>query len=116
MSTRLVLRLTSVDINNWGEDMFTQASFPRGSQVHPDGVCERPDSARRTSRQSVSRRALCDGELLNVDVAPLIARKWRRTLPTFFPILNMPDPRVLGAATQRMRMLDLLDEQGSLTL
>ena len=55
-------------------------------------------------------------ELLNADVAPLISICKRVQVdPLRFPILNMPDRRVLGAATQRMRMLDLLDDQGNLT-
>ena len=29
-------------------------------------------------------------------------------------LVNMPDKKVLAAATQRMRMLDLLDDQGNL--
>ena len=49
-------------------------------------------------------------------VAPLISICKRIGVdPVNFPILNMPDKRVLGAATQRMRMLDLLDDQGKLT-
>ena len=48
-------------------------------------------------------------ELLNADVAPLISiRKRINVDPLKFPILNMPDKRVLGAAIQRMRMLELL--------
>ena len=56
-------------------------------------------------------------EMLNADVGPLISVCKRIEVdPLDFPILNMPDSRVLRAATQRMRMLDLLDDQGNLTL
>ena len=56
-------------------------------------------------------------ELLNADVAPLISICKRINVdPLQFPVLNMPDKRVLGAATQRMRMLELLDDKGDLTL
>ena len=56
-------------------------------------------------------------ELLNADVAPLISICKRINVdPLKFPILNMPDKRVLGAATQRMRMLELLDDKSELTL
>ena len=55
-------------------------------------------------------------ELLNADVAPLISICKRINIdPLNFPILNMPDEKVLGAATQRMRMLELLDDKGDLT-
>ena len=54
-------------------------------------------------------------ELLNADVAPLISICKRINVdPLRFPILNMPDKRVL--ATQRMRMLELLDDKSELTL
>ena len=50
---------------------------------------------------------------LNADVAPLISICKKVDVdPVNFPILNMPDTRVL----KRMRMLDLLDDQGRLTL
>ena len=56
-------------------------------------------------------------ELLNADVAPLISICKRINVnPLKFPILNMPDQRVLAAATQRMRMLELLNDKGELTL
>ena len=56
-------------------------------------------------------------ELLNADVAPLISIGKRINVnPLKFPILNMPDDRVLSAATQRMRMLELLNDEGELTL
>ena len=55
-------------------------------------------------------------ELLNADVAPLISICKRINIdPLNFPILNMPDEKVLGATTQRMRMLELLDDDGKLT-
>ena len=55
-------------------------------------------------------------ELLNADVAPLISICKRINIdPLNFPILNMPDGKVLAAATQRMRMLELLDDNGELT-
>ena len=50
-------------------------------------------------------------ELLNADVAPLISICKRINVdPLHFPILNMLDKRVLGAPTQRMRMLELLKQ------
>ena len=55
-------------------------------------------------------------ELLNADVAPLISICKRINIdPLNFPILNMPDEKVLAATTQRMRMLELLDDDGKLT-
>ena len=56
-------------------------------------------------------------ELLNADVAPLISICKRINVdPLKLSILNMPDERVLGAATQRMRMLELLNDKSELTL
>ena len=56
-------------------------------------------------------------ELLSAHVAPLIIICKRINVdPSHFPILNLLDKTVLGAATQRMRMLELLDDRGELTL
>ena len=38
------------DLDDWSADMLTQPSFPRGSQLHADGVREQLDPAGRASR------------------------------------------------------------------
>ena len=50
-------------------------------------------------------------ELLNADAASLISVCKRiEQDPSTFPILNMPDRKVLEATMQRMRMLGMLDD------
>ena len=55
-------------------------------------------------------------ELLNADIAPLLSvcKKVGIAIEEF-PTLNAPDKVVVQATTQRMRMLDMLDDGGQLT-
>ena len=55
-------------------------------------------------------------ELLNADIAPLLSvcKKVGIAIEEF-PTLNAPDEVVVQAPTQRMRMLDMLDDGGHLT-
>ena len=55
-------------------------------------------------------------ELLNADIAPLISvcKKIGVQIKDF-PTLSAPSSVVVEATTQRMRMLDMLDNDGQLT-
>ena len=56
-------------------------------------------------------------ELLNADIAPLLSvcKKVGIAIEEF-PTLNAPDEVVVQATAQRMRMLDMIDDEGHLTL
>ena len=55
-------------------------------------------------------------ELLNADIAPLLSvRKKVGIEIEKFPTLNAPSKVVIQATTQRMRVLDMLDDVGQLT-
>ena len=56
-------------------------------------------------------------ELLNADIAPLLSvcKKVGIAIEEF-PTLNAPDEVVVQATAQRMRMLDMIDDKGQLTL
>ena len=70
----------------------------------------------RSASKATQFRGPSTPELLNADIAPFVSVCKRVGIETKdFPTLNAPSEVVIEATMQRMRMLDMLDNEGRLT-